>query len=259
MPDRSGSVAQVTPTDFWAVHSIVAAESWFEPHTHAEDHLAWMRTGTGEITVAGARWNLHAGTVVWVPAGVVHDVALRAGSDLVSLYVSVALRPADAPSGRARVLRADPLLTAVVSHLADGTPSPGRRRLCWQLYTDLMTHAEHLFDALALPTDSRARQVAQQILRSPGDPRRLDDWAAATGVGARTLMRAFIRDTGCTFGRWRTLARLNAAASLIASGESVNHAAREVGYTTTSGFIAAFRGEFGVTPERYRRQLGALR
>lgn len=255
MSETPRDVAGMTAAQFWAVHSLVAAESWFEPHTHAEDHLAWMRHGTGEITVGGARWDLHAGAMVWVPAGVLHDVALRAGSDLVSLYVSVDHRLPDPAWSRAQVLRADPLVAALVEHVADDAPDPTRRRLCWQLYANLMADAPHLFDSLTLPVDAPARSVAEQILRTPGDPRGIEGWAATAGVSSRTLMRSFVRDTGCTFGRWRTLARLNAAASLLASGQPVNLVAEDVGYRTASGFIAAFRTEFGTTPERYRRQL----
>ncbi|REK72594.1 AraC family transcriptional regulator [Aeromicrobium endophyticum] len=214
-----------------------------------------MRQGTGEITVAGVRWNLHAGAMVWVPAGVVHDVALRAGADLLSLYANVDLRPADPSWSRARVLRTDRLLSALVEHLADDAPHPGRRHLCWTLYVDLMADATDLFDSMTLPTDPHARSVAEQILRAPGDPRGIEAWASGAGVSARTLMRAFVRDTGCTFGRWRTLARLNAGAALIVAGEPVHLVAEAVGYRTSSGFIASFRAEFGTTPERYRRRL----
>nr|WP_244633387.1 AraC family transcriptional regulator [Aeromicrobium sp. CFBP 8757] len=245
----------MTASEFWAAHSLVATESWFEPHTHAEDHLAWVRRGTGEITVAGVRWDLHAGAMVWVPAGVVHDVALRAGADLLSLYANVGLRPAGPSWVRARVLHADRLLSAVVEHLADDSPAAGRRHLCWTLYSDLMADATDLFDSLTLPTDPPARLVAEQVLRSPGDPRGIEAWASGAGVSSRTLMRAFLRDTGCTFGRWRTLARLNAGAALIVAGEPVHVAAEAVGYRTSSGFIASFRAEFGTTPEKYRRQL----
>jgi AraC-like DNA-binding protein len=54
-----------------------------------------------------------------------------------------------------------------------------------------------------------------------------------------------------TFGRWRTLLRLQAALPLLAAGEPVGRVARRVGYETPSAFIAAFRRETGLTPAAY--------
>jgi len=53
------------------------------------------------------------------------------------------------------------------------------------------------------------------------------------------------------FGRWRTRARLAASLAALAAGSSVDAAARQVGYATTSAYVAAFRREVGTTPARY--------
>ncbi|MGB9112644.1 MAG: helix-turn-helix domain-containing protein, partial [Acidimicrobiales bacterium] len=58
-------------------------------------------------------------------------------------------------------------------------------------------------------------------------------------------------EMGVTFGRWRTLARLQAAAPALAAGVPVSQVAMRVGYLTSSAFIAAFRRETGSTPRRY--------
>jgi AraC-like DNA-binding protein len=59
-----------------------------------------------------------------------------------------------------------------------------------------------------------------------------------------------------TFGRWRRLARLQAALPLLANGQSVGAVARHVGYQTASAFVAAFRTETGLTPAAYFRTQG---
>ena len=48
--------------------------------------------------------------------------------------------------------------------------------------------------------------------------------------------------------RWRTLARLQAALSMLAAGDPVGRVAGRVGYDTPSAFVAAFRRETGQTP-----------
>jgi Helix-turn-helix domain len=52
---------------------------------------------------------------------------------------------------------------------------------------------------------------------------------------------------------WRTLLRLQAALSMLASGEPVSRVAGRVGYETPSAFVAAFRRETGQTPGTFFR------
>ncbi len=89
----------------------------------------------------------------------------------------------------------------------------------------------------------RQRYHAQQ--------RTLADWGRAVGASERTLARAFTAQTRMTFGRWRTLLRLQAALPMLAAGEPVGRVARQVGYETPSAFVAAFRRETGLTPAAY--------
>ena len=60
-----------------------------------------------------------------------------------------------------------------------------------------------------------------------------------------------MRETGLTFGRWRTEARLCAALPLLARGATVTAAARRVGYDSPAAFVATFRAILGTTPGRY--------
>jgi AraC-like DNA-binding protein len=102
-----------------------------------------------------------------------------------------------------------------------------------------------------MPTDPRALAVAQGIVDDPADARGLDAWGRAVGASARTLARLFGTQTGLSFGRWRTQARLRAALSLLATGMPVGVIAHRVGYRTPSAFVAAFRQALGVPPGSY--------
>ena len=105
-----------------------------------------------------------------------------------------------------------------------------------------------------LPADDRARQVADGIAADPADGRTLAEWGHEVGASERTLARAFLADTGVSFGRWRTLLRVQAALAALARGEPVGNVARHVGYDSDSAFVQAFRRETGVTPAAYFRQ-----
>ena len=105
-----------------------------------------------------------------------------------------------------------------------------------------------------MPADDRARQVADGIAADPADGRTLAEWGHDVGASERTLARAFLADTGMSFGRWRTLLRVQAALAALARGEPVGNVARHVGYDSDSAFVQAFRRETGVTPAAYFRQ-----
>jgi AraC-like DNA-binding protein len=107
-----------------------------------------------------------------------------------------------------------------------------------------------------MPADDRARKVADAIAADPADGRTLAEWGHDVGASERTLARAFLAETGVSFGRWRTLLRVQTALAALAQGEPVGNVARRVGYDSDSAFVQAFRRETGVTPAAYFR-LGA--
>ncbi|MFD0625227.1 helix-turn-helix domain-containing protein [Streptomyces sanglieri] len=79
----------------------------------------------------------------------------------------------------------------------------------------------------------------------------MEAWGRRVGTSGRTLARLFLADTGMSFGRWRTLVRLQAALPALAAGEPLHRVSRGVGYGTVSAFVAAFRRETGTTPGAY--------
>ncbi|MGD8170003.1 helix-turn-helix domain-containing protein [Herbiconiux sp. P16] len=245
--------AEPTSENFTASRTQVDTGTHFDAHFHDEDQLAWMPEGAMELTVRGECWHLRRDHFAWIPARVVHEMAFPSAGTLISVYAHPGLRPSGDHWGRPRTIGADDLSMAVLRHLTDAevAPSLERRLRCQALLADLLESATARHDVIALPRDPRARDVAERLLADPADPRELDDWAAAAGVSAKTIARAFVADTGSTFRQWRIQARLHAAAGLLAQGEPVQDAAASVGYATSSGFIAAFAARFGTTPARY--------
>ena len=82
--------------------------------------------------------------------------------------------------------------------------------------------------------------------------RRSSSGPIAPATSASTLRRAFVTETGLTFSEWRTRARLDAALPLLAARVSVGQVACQVGYASRSGFVDAFRRQFGHPPATYR-------
>ena len=71
------------------------------------------------------------------------------------------------------------------------------------------------------------------------------------GRATKTLSREFLRQTGMTFTDFRQQIRLHAALHRLSSGARVTAVAYDLGFSSTSGFVAAFRKAIGTTPGRY--------
>lgn len=252
--DGSENVVDPTANHFEIENVVVGPAEGFDLHYHSRDQLAWMAGGAMELTVAGTRWHLRRERFAWVPAEVLHEMTFSEPGEVINLYTDVRLRPRGERWMQPCVVEGSDLAGSLLWHLVEGPRSVARNRLCLNLLHDLLQSAEVSHDTLAMPTDPRAQRIAESLLADPADERELIEWATELGVSERTLSRAFTASAGCTFRQWRRLARMHAAAGLLARGERVAVVAERVGYATPSGFIAAFADRFGVTPLAYARQ-----
>jgi AraC-like DNA-binding protein len=227
----------------------LGAGSWFPPHSHPQHQLNWAARGVIGVVVGSRHWVLPPTRALWIPAGTTHVTGATRDAVLRSLLV-----PADRPDiggGRPVPVAVDGLLVALAEHLARADLlGPARHRAEGVLMDGLRTLPDAPID-LPDPTDDRARAVAAALHADPADPRGLAGHAAAVGTSRRTLSRLFVHDTGLTFEAWRTRLRLRAALILLAEGEPVSRVAHDVGYSSASAFLAAFRRVAGTTPGRY--------
>jgi AraC-like DNA-binding protein len=222
------------------------------PHSHPEPMLLWAATATVTMRTATRDWLVPPGYGLWVPARAAHgETTLQTGEVCVVRFAPTGCpiswsEPTDLAIGS--------LLRELLLHLhrsADDGPS---RAHAETLLFDLLTPLPANTVRVAMPTDPRARAVAEQLIADPADPRELALWAVDVHAGVRTLSRLFAAETGLSFAQWRTRIRIRAAIEHLAEGASVNATARAVGYRKPDAFIAAFRRATGQTPGTYARQ-----
>jgi AraC-like DNA-binding protein len=221
----------------------------FEWHHHQDHQLAWSPEGVLVVRTRAGSYVLPPSRALWIPAGTSHETRASGAAVLRTVYV----RTKDCPIAWASPtpVEVSPLLRELIPHLEDGALTPGRRRRAEGVLFDLLAPLRVATIDIRLPTDERAHRVAEALLADPGDGRTLHAWGRHVGASSRTLARAFLAETGLPFGRWRTLARLQAALLQLAEGQPVGLVATRVGYRTPSAFVAAFRAHTGVTPGRY--------
>jgi AraC-like DNA-binding protein len=225
------------------------AGTLFEWHAHDDHQLAWSPEGVLVVLTECGSYVLPPSRALWIPAGASHETRASGAAVLRSVY----LRPRRCPIDW-RVptpVAVGPLLAELIRHLAGDALAREERAHAEAVLFDLLAPLPVATIDVALPADPRARDVADALFARPSDPRTLHDWGRAVGASSRTLARAFLLGTGLTFGRWRTLVRLQASLPLLADSTPVSVVADRVGYRTASAFVAAFRAHTGVTPGRY--------
>jgi AraC-like DNA-binding protein/quercetin dioxygenase-like cupin family protein len=222
----------------------------FEWHTHTNHQIAWSPEGVLVVVIeGGGSYVLPPSRALWIPAATVHETRASGAAVLRSVYLEPRRCRIDwtAPTPVA----VNPLLGELIHHLDDRGLGVEERSRAEAVLLDLLLPLRVATIDVRSPTDPRARDVSDALLADPADPRTLHEWGRTVGASSRTLARAFLGDTGLSFGRWRTLARLQASLPYLAEHVPVNAVARLVGYRTTSAYVAAFRAHTGVTPGRY--------
>ncbi|WP_344647234.1 AraC family transcriptional regulator [Cryptosporangium japonicum] len=201
------------------------------------------------VRIGESTWFLPRALALWVPAGLVHATGAVDPSWNRSPYFLPERCPIHWPEPT--VVGVTPLLAALFDHLADFGLASDERARAEAVVFDLLEPLEAVAIPLPLPVDARAAAVAAAIVADPADARTLTEWGRAVGASARTLRRVFLAETGLSFGRWRTHARLRAAMPVLATGHPVAAAARRAGYGSASAFVAAFHRTVGVPPGTY--------
>jgi len=210
-------------------------------HVHEADELTWVVSGACRIEIGEQRWRVDTATALLIPARTVHRVVPRPDSIVFPLQL-----PRGTTSAPTPVTRTPALETCARVLLQPGLASPEAVASAQAAASALLRTAGEA--CTPLPHDPRVRRLAQAILDAPAHPADLEELALRMHMSSRTVQRHFRRDTGMSFGTWRTDVRLAHARGLLQRGESVAAAARAAGYRSTSAFVAAFRRRHGVTP-----------
>jgi AraC-like DNA-binding protein len=222
----------------------------FDWHTHTDHQLAWAASGVLTVLTDTATWVLPPTRALWIPAGLRHETRSSGGTALMR---SAYLNPGQCPVSWAEPtpVAATRLLAELIGYLESAALAAGQRGHAEAVLAGLLEPVTMATIELRFPPPGPARQVAQALAANPDDHRTLEQWGRLAGASGRSLARGFVAGTGLTFGRWRVLARLQAALPALAAGHPISGVARRAGYESASAFVAAFRRETGITPAAY--------
>jgi AraC-like DNA-binding protein len=223
-----------------------------EPHAHPWGQLIYASEGVMKVRAGEQFWIVPPQRAVWAPPKTMHEIWTSGTFAMRTLYIAPQLSVLLSPECKA--LDISPLLRELVLHIVrvgmldSSTLAHGN---LINVLLDQLVDAQSLILSLRLPTEKRARAVADRLQLMPSDDASIDSLAREAGASTRTLQRLFLAETGLRFSEWRQRLRLLHAVALLNSGVSVTEAGFDAGYNSTSAFIAAFRKQIGETPRRY--------
>ncbi len=205
-----------------------------------------------KVSTAKGNWVVVPQRAVWIPATERHELHTFGPLALRSLFIQP-----DAVVGlptECCVVNVSPLLRELIA-AACALPKQyvlgGREEHIMTLILDEI-HAVSVAPLyLPEPRDPRLVQISTAMRAHPADNRTLDAWGRMVGASSRTLARLFLAETGLSFRQWQQQARLLESLVRLADGHAVTTVAMEVGYDSTSAFIAMFRRVLGTTPKQY--------
>ncbi|MEU6704867.1 helix-turn-helix transcriptional regulator [Streptomyces wuyuanensis] len=219
--------------------------------THVHDFHQFLYAPLGRIvvTAAGRDHELSPAIALWVPAGVPHSAWFAPDSLVIA---------EDFAADRHRLPYSGPTVVNVGDAqrrlLFGRTRGPGTTTRDDASAFAALTGTPEGCLLLPQPTSEAALRVSAALDRHPDDPRTAAEWAEDLYTSSTSLRRAFRAETGLSFSEWRTRLRLNRSLELLAQGQLVGTVAARVGFTSTNGYILAFRKHFGSTPGAYTRR-----
>ncbi|MFJ7567523.1 AraC family transcriptional regulator [Herminiimonas sp. NPDC097707] len=229
-------------------------------HVHREAQLLFASSGIMQVTTPKGRWLVPSARAVWLPPGIEHAVDVLADIEMRALLVPadwLAKHPEAPRLAHEFVVAVGPLLREAILAAFKQDSHPKRLDLLIELALFELAEDEDAATFMPLPTDPRARRVADMILADPASNLELEIFAHTVGASARTITRLFPAETNLTFKEWRQRARIMAAVEALGSEPtSIKQIAAQLGFSSVAAFGHAFRQIMGMTPGEMVRRSG---
>ena len=231
------------------------AETGILPHAHPRGQLLWAKQGVLRVTSEQAVWVVPSTHGVWIPGNCHHQVSCETQVETCNLYIDpdYSVRHQDT---HVVMVAMSGLMREIVVRLNDYPERSGDASLI-RLGLVAIDELNDLPTAsLSLPagTDLRLRRIISHMVNNPNNRHLLSELANLAGASVRTLERLFRAETGLTFRQWRTRFKLMNSLEALERGESSTTVAYTIGYKSTSSFVAAFKAEFGYTPQAHAQR-----
>jgi AraC-like DNA-binding protein len=206
-------------------------------HSHREAQLVVSLRGTATIGTGDQEWAVPPRSMLWIAGNTSHRVHTTADHHWLILSF-----PPEFVARATGWIKASGFVHDLVERIGHAPDSERRDRLTAVLLDELVE---------PVPANARLRRVTELVTQHPATS--VAALARAVGMSERTFRRWFRADVGTSFTRWYQQHIVERAIQQLDRGDSVKCVAADLGYTSTSAFIAMFKRIMNVSPQRYLR------
>lgn len=223
-----------------------------EGHQHPRAQILYPSCGVYRVKTPLGNWVVPPSQAIWIPSHVFHEVYSNDSVDCLVVFIDETFT-AGLPQ-ECMVISVSSLLREMFMKAVQSGNDylPGSRHCRFvEVLLDEISEMQAAPLYLPMARDKRVSRVMERLLEKPDDDRSLEQFADYTGSSVRNLARLFKKETGMNFNEWRKQLILMEAIDHLGRGKSVANVAFELGYTSSSAFIAMFHRSLGVAPGCY--------
>jgi len=221
-------------------------------HQHRKSELIYTVRGVLTCEIEGSLWTVPPQSAVWIPFGTPHKCQAFGKTEYYVLFfdpdVSSSLPQTSCTMSVSSLLREALMRVAQLPALY---PLNGPEARLLPVILDELSAARAEDHRLPLPTDPSLRRLLDMMMSAPEDKATVAEWATRCALSERTLSRKIRQETGMSLWRWRRQLHVTLAVQRMASGDSIQAVAMDLGYESASSFIAMFKKTVGKPPGRY--------
>jgi AraC-like DNA-binding protein/mannose-6-phosphate isomerase-like protein (cupin superfamily) len=221
-------------------------------HRHRKSELIYTVKGVLTCEIDGSLWTVPPQCAVWIPSGTPHRCQAFGKTEYYGLFIDPDVSRKLPQS--CCTMSVSPLLREALIRAAQFPamyPLDGPEVRLLPVILDELSTARTEDHRLPLPSDPSLRRLLDMMMSAPEDKSSMAQWAARSALSERTLSRKIRQETGMSLWRWRHQLHVTLALQRMATGDSVQAVALDLGYETASSFITMFKKTIGKPPGRY--------
>jgi AraC-like DNA-binding protein len=260
MPSKNQNVliapyARALPAPIFFRSAPMPDDGLYPAHTHPWGEFVYAVSGVVEVRFEGGHYLVPPQYGIWLPPDIKHLGQNRRAAWHSSVYVDAGLC-GNLPE-HATALLVTPLVREMMEYLRQhppAIPSPEREQRFLQVLIELLADAEQVGTYLPTSNDPIIQKILSFLESAPGDASSLAELANYANTSERTLIRRCRQSLGMSLVEWRQRLRVVKSMQSLEEGNTVENIALDLGYASSSAFIAMFRRLTGETPDEYRKR-----
>lgn len=219
-------------------------------HFHSWVQFIYTRIGTVYVEVDGKFRHLPALHGVWIPKNMEHTFWSSENAEYIAVNLDQGLIN-NFGEISCKIVEITPLVDYYTSYLMDNQLM-NVLTVKGQAYLQLLLELIEVDFTLPYPTSQEFILLCREIQATPSLLHSPDECAEKLNMSQSTFIRRFKKETGITYQEWRQRMRLLQSIERIKQGDNILNIALDIGYSSASSYIYAFKKNFGVPPTKYK-------